>query len=134
METKKNILIEKYLEQHSLVESNIRSFDDFIQNKTQQIVMEINDGVSSDEEIEIKFGKVRIGKPNVIEADGSTTLITPMTARLRNITYSAPVFVELSVKYENQNDSTEVEIGRIPIIVKSSACNVAKMNKDELRA
>ncbi len=129
---KKNILIEKYLEQHSLVESNIRSFNDFINNKVQQIIIEINESLTN-EDVEIKFGKVKIGKPNIIEADGSINQITPVTARLRNLTYSAPVFIELTVKFENQTESNEVEIGRIPIIVRSQICNTSGMNKDQLR-
>src|SRR3989344_3991015 len=132
MPHKKNILIEKYLEQHSLVESNIRSFNDFINSRIQQIIVEINENLSN-EDIEIKFGKVRIGKPNIIEADGSTNQISPMMARLRNLTYSAPVFIELTVKFENQTESSEVEIGRIPIIVRSQICNTSNMTKDQLR-
>src|SRR3989344_2969428 len=132
MPHKKNILIEKYLEQHSLVESNIRSFNDFINSRIQQIIVEINENLSN-EDIEIKFGKVRIGKPNIIEADGSTNQISPMMARLRNLTYSAPIFIELTVKFENQTESSEVEIGRIPIIVKSQICNTSNMTKDQLR-
>src|SRR3989338_2731696 len=98
MGSKKDILIKKYLEQHSLVESNVLSFNDFIKNRMQQIVYEINDTLNN-EEIEIKLGKVKVEKPNIIEADGSTTAVTPTIARLRNLTYSAPVYVELSVKY-----------------------------------
>ncbi|MBS3088573.1 DNA-directed RNA polymerase subunit B'' [Candidatus Pacearchaeota archaeon] len=129
---KKNILVEKYLEQHSLVESNILSFNDFIKNRIQQIINEINENLEGDE-VEIKLGKVRVDKPNIIEADGSISEMTPAIARLRSLTYAAPIFVEISVKYEGQSDSTEVEIGRIPIIVKSAACNMYGMSKEELR-
>jgi len=132
MNKEKNILIEKYLEQHSLVESNIRSFNDFINNRIQKIVDEINNNIRNDD-MEIRFGKIRLGRPNIIEADGSITEITPMIARLRNLTYSAPVYVELDVKYENQAESTEVEIGRIPIIVRGAMCNTHGMSKEELR-
>lgn len=132
MNKKSNILIEKYLEQHSLVESNILSFNDFIHNRVQQIVNEVNEGLTN-EDVEIRFGKVRIGKPNIIEADGSVHEITPVIARLRNLTYSAPVFVELSVKYGNQAESSEVEIGRIPVIVRGTACNTFGLSKEELR-
>jgi len=131
MQKQKHILVKKYLEQHSLVESNILSFNDFIQNKMQQIINEINDSITS-EEVEIKLGKVRIEKPNIIEADGSTTQITPSVARLRNLTYSAPVYVELSVKYGDQSDSAEVEIGRIPVLVRSVACNTYGFSREEL--
>lgn len=127
----KHLLIKKYLEQHSLVESNIRSFNDFIQNRIQQIVNEVNESANK-EDVEITLGKVHIGKPDAIEADGSISQITPTEARLRSLTYSAPVFVELMAKYGDQNDSGEVEIGRIPIMVRSAACNTFGMSRDEL--
>ncbi|MEK6927772.1 MAG: DNA-directed RNA polymerase subunit B'' [Nanoarchaeota archaeon] len=132
MGNKHDILIKKYLQQHSLVESNIKSFDDFIQNKMQQIVGDINQTINN-EEIEVKLGKIRIGKPNIIEADGSTCVITPIIAHLRNLTFSAPVYLEISVKYEGQMDNAEVEIGRLPIMVRSTACSTAGMTKDQLR-
>jgi DNA-directed RNA polymerase subunit B len=132
MSKKENLLIEKYLEQHSLVESNVLSFNNFINNRMQQIVDEINSSLNN-EDIEIKLGKVRVGKPNIIEADGSTSLLTPMIAKLRNLTYSAPVFIDLSVRFGEQTDDGEVEIGRIPIIVRSSACTTHGMTRDELR-
>ena len=131
MGKEKHILVKKYLEQHSLVESNITSFNNFLKKRIQEIVDDLNKNISNDE-MEIKLGKIRIEKPNIVEADGSSSKITPSTARLRNLTYSAPVFVELSVKYENQTDSSEVEIGRIPIMVRSCACNTDGMNKKEL--
>ena len=132
MGKERNILVEKYLEQHSLVESNIKSFDDFIKNRMQRIVGEINDSLTN-EDVEIKLGRVRIGKPNIVEADGSSSELTPIIARLRNLTYSAPAFVEITVNYENQTESLEVEIGRIPIIVRSSVCNTYGLGKEELR-
>src|SRR3989344_3737510 len=128
MQQEKHTLVKKYLEQHSLVESNILSFNDFIKNKMQQIVNEINEGINN-EEVEIKLGKVRIEKPNIVEVDGSTSLITPAIARLRNLTYSAPVYAELNVKYGGQTDSSEVEIGRIPVMVRSAACNTFGMTR-----
>ncbi|MEK6855986.1 MAG: DNA-directed RNA polymerase subunit B'' [Nanoarchaeota archaeon] len=132
MKNKQDVLIKKYLAQHSLVESNLNSFNDFINNKMQQIVNELNANINN-EEIEVKLGKLRVAKPNIIEADGSHSIVTPSIARLRNLTYSAPIYLEISVKYEGQLDSGEVEIGRIPIMVKSSACTTNGMTKDQLR-
>ncbi len=132
MAIKENILVEKYLKQHSLVESNILSFNDFLENKLQHIVNEINDSLTH-EDIEIKIGRVRVGKPNIVEADGSSSILTPMVAKIRNLTYSAPVFVDLSVKFGDQTDDAEVEIGRIPIMVRSSACTTSGMSREELK-
>jgi DNA-directed RNA polymerase subunit B len=133
MNTDKHILIKKYLQQHSLVESNIRSYNDFIERKIQQIVNELNDTVPQ-EEVQIRFGKIRVGKPNIIEADGSISSIGPTEARLRKLTYSAPIYVEITVNFGDNSDSAEVEIGRIPVIVRSNSCNTHGLSKDELRA
>ncbi len=127
-------IIKRYLKEHSLVESNILSFNNFIDERLQQIVNELNEILPKEEDIEIKLGKIRIGKPNVIEADGSISLITPTEARLRNLTYSAPLFLEISIRQQDQTESHEVEIGRIPIIVRSKICNTHGMSPDELKS
>jgi DNA-directed RNA polymerase subunit B len=128
----KYILIKKYLEQHSLVESNITSFNNFIEKRMQEIVDEISDSLPKEEDIEVKLGKVRVDKPLIHEADGSPNHITPAEARLRNLTYSAPVMVEITIKQGSQIESQEAEIGYIPVIVKSNACNIAGKTKEEL--
>lgn len=128
----KHLLVKKYLQQHSVVESNLRSFNDFIGRRIQTIVQEVNEGIEQ-EDVEVKLGKIRMGRPDVIEADGSVNILTPTEARLRNLTYSAPVFVELSVKFGSQTESAEVEIGRIPVMVKSTICTTHGMTPDQLR-
>jgi len=131
VQKEKHLVVKKYLEEHSLVESNIISFNEFIKHRMQEIVQEISDSIQSDD-FEIELGKIKVGKPQVIEADGSTSLITPAEARLRNLTYSAPITIELTVKKEDQVDSEIVEIGRVPIMIKSEICNTHGMSKEEL--
>src|SRR3989338_1541746 len=130
-ENKSRLIVKKYLEQHSLVESNIVSFNDFIENRMQNIVDELSK-VLKNEEVEIKLGKIRVEKPNINEADGATHAITPTEARLRNLTYSAPVFLEMAMRQGGQSETHNVEIGRIPVMVKSSACNIAGMKREQL--
>jgi len=131
MKKDNHIIIKKYLEEHSLVESNIISFNEFLEHRMQEIVDEISESINN-EEFEITLGKVRIEKPKVIEADGSSSLIMPYEARLRNLTYSAPVTLEITVKKGDTVDSETVEIGKIPIMVKSKACNTYGMSDEEL--
>lgn len=133
VEQNKHLIVKKYLEGHSLVESNIISFNEFIEHRMQDIVDEISQSIEQDdEEFEIKLGKIEVGKPVVIEADGSTSRILPYEARLRNLTYAAPVYLELTVKKDGQVDSEVVEIGKIPVMVKSKACNTDGLDKKEL--
>jgi len=131
MKKDNHLIIKKYLEEHSLVESNIISFNEFLDHRMQEIVDEISDSINN-EEFEITLGKIRIEKPKVIEADGSSSLIMPYEARLRNLTYSASVTLEITVKKGDTVDSETVEIGKIPIMVKSKACNTYGMSNEEL--
>ena len=131
MKKNNHLIIKKYLEDHSLVESNIVSFNEFINQRMQEIVKEVSETMQNDD-FEINLGRIEVGNPKVIEADGSSSLITPSEARLRNLTYSAPITLEISVKKDDQIDSEIVEIGRIPAMIKSDICNISKMSKEEL--
>jgi len=126
-----HLIVKKYLKDHSLVESNIRSFNNFIKKRMQEIVNEISETIEGDD-FEISLGKIKVESPKVIEADGSSSLIMPSEARLRNLTYSAPITLEITVRKDDQVDSETVEIGRIPIMVKSNVCNTSGMNEAEL--
>jgi len=127
----KHSLVKAYLNEFSIVESNVLSFNDFIDVKMQDVVNMINDDVKR-ENGEIELGKIMIGKPNIIEADGSKREIFPIEARLRKLTYSAPLFLEIFLKKENSKEPYIVEIGRIQVMVKSKVCNLNGKPKEEL--
>ena len=131
MADSQHILVKNFLKNHSLVESNIKSFNDFIENRTQEIVTELSDALPN-EDFEIRLGRVRVGKPNMIESDGSSRPITPAEARLRKLTYSAPIWMEMTINYAGQVETEEVELGRIPVMVKSGACNLDGMSEEDL--
>ena len=131
MKKNKHLIVKKYLDEHSLVESNITSFNNLIEKRMQEIVNEISETINN-EDFEITLGKIDMGKPRVIEADGSSSLITPAEAKMRKLTYAAPVTLEITVKKDDQIDSEVVEIGKIPIMVKSKVCNTYGMSREEL--
>ena len=126
-----HLLVKEFLRNHSLVESNITSFNDFIEKRMQEIVVELSDALPNDD-FEIKLGNIRVGKPNIIESDGSSRPITPAEVRLRKLTYSAPIWIEMSINYAGQVESEEIQLGRIPVMVKSRACNLDGMSKEDL--
>ncbi|MAG79086.1 DNA-directed RNA polymerase subunit B, partial [Candidatus Pacearchaeota archaeon] len=131
MKDNKHLIVKKYLAEHSLIESNITSFNNFIDKRIQEIVDEISETINN-EEFEINLGKIKVGIPKITEADGSSSPILPYEARLRNLTYSAPITLELTVRKDEQVDSEVVEIGRVPIMVKSKVCNTHNMSKEDL--
>ena len=126
-----HILVKEFLKTHSLVESNIKSFNDFIDNRMQEIVTELSNALPT-EDFEIKLGKIRVGKPNMIESDGSSKPVTPAEVRLRKLTYSAPIWMEMTINYAGQVETEEVQLGRIPIMVNSKVCNLNGMSSEEL--
>lgn len=60
----------------------------------------------------ISFNQIYLSKPMVTEADGYTTTLFPKEARLRNLTYSAPLYVDMvkevtTVQPDGGNDGGE---------------------------
>ena len=134
----------EYFSQERLAEHHFSSFNDFLDRGMQQVVDE-KETIDTDigdkegeEPVFVELGDVRVVTPRVREADGSEERLYPQEARLRNITYSAPVFMEMAVvvggeeEEERVVDSTETQIGRLPIMVGSNKCNISGIEDDEL--
>ncbi len=132
------LLIKNYFENHSLVESNIESYNRFIDKGVQEIISEIQDIIPTIIPVEvkdfkIKFGKIRVEKPQIVEADGSRRDIYPMEARLRKLTYSAPVYLIVSAYIDGvEREQFETLIGKVPVMVKSKYCHLYGANKEQL--
>ncbi len=137
-------LVDAFYKERSIVNHQIASYDDFLERRLQNIVDSTMIGQEEEmqrgfiypeiEGYKIKFGKIRIGKPEVKEADGTVRRLTPMEARLRDLTYEAPLTLEfIPVKDEVEYDPEEVKIGELPIMLKSRACNLYRSNLEEER-
>ena len=95
------VLLKKYFEEHNLVASDIESFNFFIDHELQSIIEEnkiieptiIQHNI---DEFKIRLDKIWVTKPEITEADGSKRPIYPIEARLRKISYAAPVYIEVS--------------------------------------
>jgi DNA-directed RNA polymerase II subunit RPB2 len=85
-------------------------------------------------EVEMEFKNVSIRKPTIFENNGSQQPMMPNDARLRNLTYAAPLFVDVAVKTtyidNTQNGLRQtktrvfpnVHLGKIPVMVGSKYC------------
>lgn len=131
-------IIKNYFQEHSFVESNIKSFNRFAEKDLQKIVDNMGDVVPTiiPQEVEnfkIKLNEIKIGTPTITEADGSKRALYPMEARLRKLTYAAPITLNVSAHINNiQRESFTTEIGKLPIMVKSKFCHLANLKKEEL--
>lgn len=129
-------LLGSFVKSRGLVRFQIDSFNVFVKSRFQRIVDEIGEITPESERLanfRVKLGEVRFGKPSVKEADGSMREILPMEARLRDLTYSAPVFLEMTPIVGGVEQTTsEVKIGEIPIMLKSVLCPLAGMKEEDL--
>ncbi|MEM3374545.1 MAG: DNA-directed RNA polymerase subunit B'' [Candidatus Woesearchaeota archaeon] len=135
---KRDIIIKKYFIENSLINSDIESFNNFIERELQSIVDE-NATIlptiipHTIDEYKIKLGKVSIGKPIITEADGSKRPIYPIEARLRKISYSAPLFIEIGAFVDGiQRESFTAQVGNFPIMLKSNSCHLKGLSPKEL--
>ena len=134
------IVISSYFDEKGLVRQQLDSFDEFIQMSVQQIVedsatIELTaEAHHASGEIEIPpryvlhFEQIYMSKPTHWEKDGVPSPMMPNEARLRNLTYSAPLYVDITkTVYKEGQDPVETThektfIGKIPIMLRSTYC------------
>lgn len=76
------------------------------------------------------------------ESDGETATLFPKAARLRNLTYSAPLYVDVTKRVIKKGhdgeevtetqDFTKVFIGKVPIMLRSSYCTLFQNSEKDL--
>jgi len=140
MQKHSQVLIRKYFDENSLVASDIESFNYFIDRELQTIIEE-NKVIEPTiiphniDEFKIRLDKIWVEKPEITEADGSKRPIYPIEARLRKISYSAPMFIEVSAHINGiQRESFTTQIGSLPIMLKSKYCHLNNLSREELVA
>ncbi|RLG57307.1 MAG: DNA-directed RNA polymerase subunit B [Hadesarchaea archaeon] len=126
-------IVEAFFKEKGLVRQHLDSYNEFVEHGIQQVIDEIG-GIELDiKGTSVKFGKVRIGTPSIKEADGSHPSIFPSEARLRNMSYTAPVLLEMAVvKNGKELPPQEVYIGELPVMLKSKICKLYGMSEEQL--
>ena len=90
-------------------------------------------------DIRIRFGRrknvekpettISIELPKIREPTGSENYITPLEARLRDLNYLAPLFLDFTVLEEDTEIRNEkIKIGEVPVMVRSKICILHKNN------
>lgn len=131
-------ILKSYFKENSIIQSQIDSYDYFVNNGVKEIV----DAFSRDsipdylldvyDEVNLKIENVRLGEPEYIEVDGSKTMLTPKIAKLRGLTYASPLYLTISTLIGSQKEEFEVQIARLPIMLKSDRCVLKNKTQDEL--
>ena len=144
------VVISSYFDEKGLVRQQLDSFDEFIQMSVQRIVEDqpqielqaesqhLSGEAEQPTKYLIKFEQIYLSKPSYYEKDGTPSALMPNEARLRNLVYSAPLYVDISkVTLEHGQEPREVQyqkafIGKIPIMLRSTYCLLNVLSEREL--
>ena len=123
------------LSREGIAKQHLNSFDEFLVKGLQEIINEIGhiDVENAEYPYKIQLGRIQIQRPRMMELDGSVTNITPAEARMRNVSYVAPLMMEVSIIEDGKTlESRFVHIGDIPVMVKSGGCILQNYSEQKL--
>jgi DNA-directed RNA polymerase beta subunit len=142
-------IIESYFKgRHSscLVRHQLESYNDCVNRQLPQTIQMFNPVQIRSEkdfiaelnqyalETEITFVNLKIHQPHIYENNGSTKIMLPTVAKLRNFTYASNMTIDINIKYTIRDTLnmdqpriinktiTKISIGKFPIMVNSSIC------------
>lgn len=152
------VLLTNYVQKQHLVKQHIDSYNTFISNGLEQIITRIfsvegsvnKEGSSAGKgpvplktiKFSITFTQVDIKKPVKSTNDpNSNNVLYPYEARKLGINYSAPLYIAFKVRAEaypldgsdpiiREEESGQVKIARIPIMVGSNRCNLHGLDRN----
>lgn len=139
-----HLLLNAFFKDKGLVRQHLDSFNEFIDRGLQEVIDEIGEIPIEVPEnpYKVKLGQIwiidpqtRITGPYATEVDGTKHEIYPLEARLRNLTYAAPVALEMTPVIDGREQDTElVYVGNIPVMLKSKLCFLSQLSREELIA
>lgn len=119
----KESLVPAFLSVKGLVKLHIDSFNHFIETEIRNIV-QANSRVSVPSfNWWLEYNNVYIKTPTVNDGSVVASRVTPHDCRLRDLTYAGEILVDITFTRQHEIVSKKgVFIGRMPIMLKSSAC------------
>jgi len=148
-------IIESYFKNchlERLVRHQLESYNYFILYEIQKTIQMFNPMLIRTEiehendpeptkiDITINFKNFKILRPQIFENNGSSKIMYPNEARLRNFTYSSQMTLDINITYEvKKGEKTEIvnkmmphiNIGKIPIMLNSCLCSLQHSNAEE---
>ena len=135
-----NVLDSYFSNKNILVSHHLESYNYFISEDLPSIIQENNPIILYDNsseknmnEYHINFNNIYISKPVINENDGTSKPMSPFDARIRNLTYSGNLYIDINQKIIKKRSKGKNEtmylpslkkfnIGKIPIMVNSQYC------------
>ncbi|KAH9410559.1 RNA polymerase Rpb2, domain 6 [Ordospora pajunii] len=119
-------LIKLFFREKGLVRQHIESYDYFVNHEIKALV-KANQVVDSDIDhtFYLKYLDIRVGKSSIEESMVKYNVF-PIECRLRDITYSADIYVDVEYVRNGQIVvKRDVCIGKMPVMLRSSKCHLS---------
>lgn len=117
-------LLPAFLRVRGLIKQHLDSFNHFIDVEIKN-VLKANDKIICDADPNwfVKYLDIKVGKPEIEEGFNIIRATTPHECRLRDITYCAPITVDIEYMRGQQRVIRKGQIiGRMPIMLRSANC------------
>lgn len=97
-------------------------------------IVKANNRITSDVDPRfwLKYTDINVGFPDRNEMETVEKKVTPHECRLRDTTYSAPIIVTIQYTRGKNIVQRNVNIGRLPIMLRSKKCVLTDKNESEL--
>jgi len=118
-----------------LAQHHVDSYNELVDKDLNKIIEEVGELniLLPDLRHKLSFTRLIVDLPTIEEASGAQGPLHPLEARLRGVSYSAPVFLEFrEFKNERLMQEGRVKIGEFPIMVKSRLCRLYNLSPSEL--
>jgi DNA-directed RNA polymerase beta subunit len=133
-------VVDSYFHENGLTKHHKSSFDYFVETIIPEIINEHPpidiEATNKNDMITVKcsviFGSTFIDRPQFIETDSTITYVTPKESRLRGLTYSAPLYIDIkkitkktNIETGEEREETKDEkilLAWVPIMLQSSYC------------
>ena len=124
-------LLRSYYERHGLVRHQIESYDHFVHTLLPHIVQECADICATQENGEthvVSLCNLGVVRPTMTAVDGSEVDMTPNMARLRSLSYTCAVTVDVvhdirKGEHHERRLFREVCLCRLPVMLGSQCCH-----------
>ena len=125
-------LLKSHIKTYGLLTQQIRSFNHFVDYRIKTIVTSNNPVLFPDfPGLQLRFTDVRVG--NAINPHNKNIPITPLECTLRNLTYSAPIYLDIEfVNNDLKSFRKDIALGDLPIMVHSNRCTLYAKTEEDL--
>ena len=135
-------IIKSYFDTYGCSEIQKKSYETLINTSLSRIINEepiIEIPQKNNQKYIVKLSDLTVDYPYILEENRNINLLTPTEAKLRDLTYDSPICVNISEQLIDENgkildgiNHNKITIGRIPMMVQTSKCNLYNKTPEEL--